>query len=167
MELCDNNILNVMYSPRAMWTEDIMEQNGKLYVPPVPGVGFINDDFTQIPWNSEILQSFAELTHISHITFFYFAPVLNFDIDDITYEINIGSFKCEFGDKYQELCGCDDERSIDKDTCFKCETAHKLHCVTPHSHKTWYIWTKEGFKIQIKNYTIILIITSIFSISIF
>ena len=131
-ELCDNNALNVLYSPRSMRSEDIMEQNDKLYVPPVPGIGFINDDFTQIPWNSEILQSFAELTHITHINFAYFDPFAN-------YEIHVGSIKCKFGDKDQELCGCDSEG------CFQCYTAHKHQCVTAHSHKTMYIWTKEGF----------------------
>ena len=49
-------------------TEDTIEKNGELYVPPTPGIGFITDDFTQIPWNSEILQSFAEMTTLNFLS---------------------------------------------------------------------------------------------------
>ena len=159
-ELCDNNVLNVLYSSRSMRSEDIIEQNDELYVPPVPGIGFINDDFTQIPWNSEILQSFAELTHITHISFLYFDP----DVQSIAspqfsyeqglnkdpipaYEIHIGSFKWKLG----EFCGCGSQTDSLSNRCLRCRTAHKHQCVTPHSHKTWYIWTKEGFKTQKAN----------------
>ena len=141
-ELCGNNILTIVYSSRDTSTEDIMEQNGKLYVPSLPGIGFNNDDFTQIPWNSEILQSFSHLTRITQITFLYYDPSWQNDggteIDEYTYQIHVGSFKCKFDGG---ICGCDSEG------CFRCSTAHKHQCVPPHSHKTWYIWTKECFKI--------------------
>ena len=146
-----------------MSTEDIMERNGELYVPQVPGIGFNNDDFTQIPWNSEILQSFAKLTHVTYIAFSYYDPSSNsMDINWLSYEIHVGSFKCNFGTKKEEFCGCDDEG------CFNCRKAHEHQCVPPHSHKSLYMWTKEGFKI--KSYiilSIILIITSICFSSIF
>ena len=155
-ELCGNNILNVVYNQRAMLTEDIMNKNfqvssfknGKLNVPPTPGIGFIRDDFTQIPWNSEILQSFSELTHSTDITVSYY----NYDsngffqahaqlTEKIPYEIHVGSFSCKFGDRLGDVCGCDSQG------CFPCFRPDKHQCVTPHSHKTMYIWTKERFKI--------------------
>ena len=160
-EICGDNLLNIVYTPRSMSTEDIMERNGELYVPQVPGIGFNNDDFTQIPWNSEILQSFAKLTHVTYIAFSYYDPSSNsMDINWLSYEIHVGSFKCNFGTrKEEEFCGCDDEG------CFNCRKAHEHQCVPPHSHKSLYMWTKEGFKI--KSYCIILIITSICFSSIF
>ena len=145
-ELCGNNILNVVYNQRAMLTEDIMKKNGKLYVPPTPGIGFIRDDFTQIPWNSEILQSFSELTHSTDVTVSYYNYDSNGDFqagltEKIRYEIHVGSFSCKFGDKLGPVCGCDSQG------CFPCFRPDKHQCVTPHSHKTMYIWTKERFKI--------------------
>ena len=50
-----------------MYLEDIMEQNGELSVPPVPGKLF-REEWSQIAWDSEILQSFTELTNITNIT---------------------------------------------------------------------------------------------------
>ena len=125
-ELCDNNVLKVVYGQAAM-TEDKMEKNGELYVPPTPGIGFINDDFTQIPWNSEILQSFAEMTRITHITFY---DINELDILRDLFGIRIGNLRCYFGDE------------IDTSS-----HTFRFKCVTPHSHSSLYIWTKEGLKI--------------------
>ena len=100
-ELCDNNILNVVYDRTNLLDGDL-EKNGKLYVPPVPGIGFIKDDSTQIPLDSEILQSFAQLTHTTNITILSFDPYLNY-IDKFNYEIHIGTLKCNFGDKKRQL----------------------------------------------------------------
>ena len=108
-------------------TEDKMEKNGELYVPPTPGIGFINDDFTQIPWNSEILQSFAEMTRITHITFY---DINELDILRDLFGIRIGNLRCYFGDE------------IDTSS-----HTFRFKCVTPHSHSSLYIWTKEGLKI--------------------
>ena len=66
LDLCNHNVLNIIYDWSVSgWP---IEQNGDLYVPPVPGYGFIYD-FSQIPWDSEMLQSFAELTNITNITY--------------------------------------------------------------------------------------------------
>ena len=59
-ELCNRNAINVEYDRFALYAEDIMEQNGELYVPPVPRI-FISEE-SSILWDSEMLQSFAELT---------------------------------------------------------------------------------------------------------
>ena len=125
-EICDNNILKIIYG-RTNMTEDKMEKNGELYVPPTPGIGFINDDFTQIPWNSEILQSFAEMTRITHITFY---DINELDILRDLFGIRIGNLRCYFGDE------------IDTSS-----HTFRFKCVTPHSHSSLYIWTKEGLKI--------------------
>ena len=68
-KICDNNILNIAFDPWAMFSDNIMEQNGELYVPPTPGLLF-REDHSQIAWDSEILQSFAELTNITNMTLF-------------------------------------------------------------------------------------------------
>ena len=138
-ELCDNNILKIIYG-RTNMTEDKMEKNGELYVPPTPGIGFINDDFTQIPWNSEILQSFAEMTRITHITFLFHDPInygeLGSAYDDLLFGIRVGNVKCHFGDEFAENCGG-----------VWCVRPNQYKCVTLHSHSSLYIWTKEGLKI--------------------
>ena len=67
-----------------------MEQNGTLYVPPVPGNGFIVDE-TQIPWDSEILQSFAELTNITNMTLQY-NNIYEDAIQNFTYQIDSKSY---------------------------------------------------------------------------
>ena len=75
-------MLNVAYDPiNNLFYEDLVDQNGELYVPPLPGYGFVEDlTLTQVPYDSEILQSFAELTHIKHIKF------NSFDFDKELYE---------------------------------------------------------------------------------
>ena len=99
-----------------------MEQNGALYVPPVPGDRFIKDK-TMIPYDSEILQSFAELTNITNMTFHSFDS--NGDSrQDVTYQLLVGSFKCHMQDAGR----------MPNDQC-----VHSLQ------YYTNYIWTKEGF----------------------
>ena len=97
-----------------------MEENGELSVPPVPGLGFINDN-TQIPWDSEILESFAQLTDITKITFHYFEDIKA----NVKYEVVVGKF------------------FISHD--------HHIHRFPATNYISWYLWTKEGFKIQKKN----------------
>ena len=129
LELCNHNVLNVAYDRSAIYHDDILEQNGELFVTPVPGWGFINDA-AQIPWDSEILQSFAELTNITNILNKYV------DIDVMLY---VGSWNCYGVEHYQQ-------------------------CVPPYRYYPWYIWTKEGLKIQIKvfRFKIIISLISIF-----
>ena len=121
LELCNHNVLNIVYSN---WGEWPIEQNGKLYVPPVPGRGFI-DDFTNIPYDSEILQSFAELTNITNMTFHSFDNYED-SLEEVTYQMQVGTFGCD-------LYGYNDKQ-----------------CLPPHDYSPTYIWTKEGFKIQTK-----------------
>ena len=118
LELCNHNVLNIVFD--LPW--ESFEKNGDLYVPPVPGIGFINDD-SLIPWDSEILQSFADLTNITNITFQSF-DLYEDSLEDFTYQIVVGSYTC---DPY-----------------------HHNQCVPPYTYYPWYIWTKEGFKIRIQ-----------------
>ena len=115
LEICNHNVLDIVYDPHF---SDIMELNRELYVSPVPGYRF-KRDWTQIPWDGEILQSFAQLTNIKHITFDYWG---------LTYQINVASFYCQAVYSYG------------------------YECVPPASYYPRYIWTKEGFKIQIKSF---------------
>ena len=123
LELCNHNVLNIVYETDM--PNDIMEENGELYVPPVPGLGFIIDR-SQIPWDSEIIQSFAELTNITNMTFHSFE---NYDdsLEDVTYQIKVGSYV-----------------SVNLD-------GNHEQCVPPYTYYPYYIWTKEGLKIQIKS----------------
>ena len=122
LELCNHNVLNIVYETDM--PNDIMEENGELYVPPVPGLGFIIDR-SQIPWDSEMLQSFAELTNITNMTFHYSDPSTD-SLEDVTYQIKVGSWRCSV-------------------------YYHNELCVPPYRYYPLYIWTKEGLKIQIKN----------------
>ena len=97
-----------------------MEENGELSVPPVPGKGF-REGRTQIPWDSEILQSFTELTNITNITFHSFDSYED-SLKNVTHQINVGSWMCTKVDHHEQ-------------------------CVSPHCYYPEYIWTKEGFKI--------------------
>ena len=97
-------------------------QNGELYVPPTPGQGF-KDDLTQIPSDSEILQSFAELNHFTRITTYthhdetYLQPA--------TYQVMIGN------NKFPDLLDYNSNQ-----------------LVSPKIYNVWYFWTKEGCNIQ-------------------
>ena len=119
LELCNHNILNTVFDPNHLWYDDIMEQNGELYVPPISGNGWFLDD-TIIPYHSEILQSFAELTNITNMTFHSNDTHYENLLEDVTYQIAIGGWRCD--DKY-----------------------HQEQCLPPHSYFPWYIWTKESF----------------------
>ena len=98
-----------------------MEQNGELYVPPVPGYGF-REDRTMMAWDSEMLQSFAELTRITSMTFYSYDWYED-SLEDVTRQIQVGSYMCSSAEHYEQ-------------------------CVPPYSYFPWYIWTKEGFKIS-------------------
>ena len=121
LELCNHNVLNVVYGPYANFKLPV-EKNGKLHVPPVPGLGFIRDN-TMIPWDSEILRSFAEITDIINITFLFLDEYGDSALG-VTYQVAVGSFKCQHKGK-DNLC------------------------LPPNSHAPYYIWTKEGFQIKI------------------
>ena len=129
LKLCNHNVLNIVYDRTANWDTKkslpmTLSLNGELYVPPVPGRGFLWDQ-SQIPWDSEILQSFADFTNITGMTFhFQFSDE---DSWEVTYQIKIG-FEC-----------------ISRN--------HHDHCAPPHRYNPWYIWTKEGLKLN-KKYTI-------------
>ena len=95
-----------------------MEQNGELYVPPVPGDGFLHDG-QKVIYDSEMLQSFAALTNTTNMTFHSFDAYED-SLEDVTYQIQVGSWVCD--------------------------VTHDQQCVPPKSYYPWYIWTKEGFK---------------------
>ena len=98
-----------------------MEQNNSLYVPPTPGFRF-SYELTQIPFESEILQSFAWLTNITDMVFRYYDQTEEYR-EDVKYQILVSSEKC-FGIYY-----------------------HYYHCLPPLRYYPKYIWTKEGFEI--------------------
>ena len=90
LELCDHNVLSILEYSNANFNSKLMQlaardgeifkrrwpvvSNGELNELPVPGYGFVNnlDTKGQIAWDSEILESFAELTNITNIHFLYF-----------------------------------------------------------------------------------------------
>ena len=116
LELCNHNVLTVAYDPVALNPGDIMEQNGELYVPSSLQVGFIRDD-TQIPWDSEILQSFAELSNIIKIIFHK------------AKESKFGEYQL-----YASSAG-------------RLSSVYIMQQVPPTRYFSRNIWTKEGFKI--------------------
>ena len=142
LELCNHNSLNILYPyghvnfgqwdmrnlANDKWP---LKQNAELLVPPLPGYGFINDN-TKLPWDSEILQSFAEQTHITNIMFHPY----KMNPENVRYELIVGSLKCD-------------------------GTYHFLQCVPPSGYNPKYIWTKEGFKIQIQLFRFKIIIFNI------
>ena len=95
-----------------------MEQNYELYVPSVPGRQFNEDYWTKIPWDSEILQSFTQLTDITNITF-HSINSNEENIDGITLQLLVGNFMC-------------------------LNPEHYMQCVPSVKYYPWYIWTKEG-----------------------
>ena len=119
LELCNHNVVNIVYSWSTNFesSKNPIEKNGTLYVPPVPGEGF-SEDRSQIPYDSEILLSFAELTNITTMTFHSYDWYED-SLEDVTYQIQVGNWMCEGG---------------------------MWMCVPPHSYFPWYIWTKEGLK---------------------
>ena len=150
-ELCDSNILNIVYDPatirffhvvdhdidglrsRFALNSDLMEQNGELYVPPIPGKAFtdgradglvISDRCTQLPWESEILQSFAGLTKVTYIKIQQWDSQRDQRLEGVEYQIKVGNWRC-----------------TDK-------TAHHEQCASLKQYNAWYLWTKESFKIQ-------------------
>ena len=62
---------------------------------------------------------------INHITDFSVHPYIS--KADVTYQIQVGSWQCV--------------------------PHYHMQCVPPISYLPWYIWTKEGFKINKKNKT--------------
>ena len=123
LELCNHNVLNIAYDPISLIFGDMMEQNGELYIPPVPGVGFLESYRTLVSYDSEILQSFADLTKITRITFHSFDSYED-SLNYVAYHIKVGSYLCT--------------------------PYHWEQCVPPNRYIPFYIWTKEGFKIKMK-----------------
>ena len=125
-ELCNHNVLDILYG----WTANYniykwpIEQNGELYVPPVPSEeGFVRGN-SAVAWDSEILESFAELTDITDITF-HFYDTSEDSLEGVTWQVELGIFQCVNLDGNHEKCP------------------------PPTLHYPWYIWTKEGFQILI------------------
>ena len=116
--LCNHNVIlyNYIYIGAD---ENFIDNDGDLIVPPMPGFGF-TQDISRIPWDSEILQSFAELTDSTDIIF------RTSDSYDVTPQIQVGRYLCLRNRN------------------------HFVHCVPATTYEHKYIWTKEGFKIQIK-----------------
>ena len=113
LELCDHNVLNIVD------TLGSLQKNGdKLYVPLLPSWSF-REDNTQIPLDSEILQSFTEMTKISSIGMKKYLYE-DYDYEDVTNQIVVGRYECA--------------------------TYHHYQCVPPHNYYPQYIWTKEGLK---------------------
>ena len=137
LELCNHNVLNIAYSKWSANFGEFFEKNGELHVPPVPGFGFIRSN-TMIPWDNEILQSFAELTNITNMTF-HKIERSEVSLEDVN-QIQVGNWKCNV------------------------RVGHHRQCVPPTKYIAWYIWTKEGLKIQIKvfRFKIIISLISIF-----
>ena len=128
LELCNHNVLNIVYDSHTNYHSDLwpIEMNGTLHVPPVPSErGFIRAA-TQIAWDSEILQSFAKLTNITNIIFRSYHSN-GYSVDDVTYQILVGSYQCMAFD-----------------------AKHHLQCAPPNRYYPKYIWTKEGLKMQRK-----------------
>ena len=97
-----------------------MEQNNSLYVPPTPGFRF-SYEFTQILFESEILQSFAWLTNITDMVFHFYDQTEEY-LEDVKYQIRVSSEKCFY-------------------------TYYHYQCLPPLKYYPKYIWTKEGFEI--------------------
>ena len=122
LELCNHNFVNIVYRQNALLPGDVLEQSGQLNVPPVPGYGFKND-MALIPWDSEILQSFADLANITYITFQQFDYTGNY----FGYQIIVGSHLCDILMLF-----------------------HNELCLPPQSYRPWYILTKVGLKNKYK-----------------
>ena len=87
-ELCNHNgPVIIRYTPTANRRDYPLEQNGELYVPPVPSILFINNG-DMVAWDSEILQSFAQLTDITNINFYPWKK-------RVENQISVGSLECE------------------------------------------------------------------------
>ena len=126
LELCNHNVLNIAHvfdrNIHPLHLGDMIV-GSHFSVPPVPGYGFKLDS-TQIPWDSEILQSFVELTRIKYII------TNEYEYEELyyfryTYQLLVGSYPC-------------DSRVFDH-----------VQCLHPNKYEPWYIWTKEGLEIQI------------------
>ena len=118
LDLCNQNVLNIVHDPRYVYNGDIIEKNGELYVPPVPGRGFLWDH-SQASWDSEILQSFTDLTKTTSITFFLISQ--KDSLKGVRYQIIVTGFQCILQN-------------------------HHDQCVPPTRYKPKFIWTKEGLK---------------------
>ena len=136
LELCDQNMLNIAYDPYALVPVDYMvEWNGvvdvETSVPPLPGQPFERAE-SQIPFDSEMIQSFAQLTKITRIEFLSYE---GYGYEDETSgfesQIRAGSFNCIV-------------------------IVHHELCVHATNYFPKYIFTKEGLKIQIQKFSILL-----------
>ena len=154
-ELCNDNILNILYDPDTIEffdpiydmsdhdfgtmghnskKHDKMEQDGELYVPPLPGLAFTdgrrvgfssNDRYTQLPWEGEMMQSFAALIKVTYITLQEWTSQRDQSLEGVEYQIKVGNWRCTDS------------------------TAHDEQCASLKQYYAWYIWTKEGFNILI------------------
>ena len=125
VELCNQNILSILYDP---YIDEVtrkypqtLEMTNDLNVPPAPGHGFIFDD-TQIPYDSEILQSFAELTKA---TFLMITSLNDYgeNANEDLWQVLVGSYQYHVKDSIHE------------------------QDLSPTNYYSWYIWTKDGIRI--------------------
>ena len=107
-------MIDIVYDESDELIDEYMQQNGELFVPPSPSSGFLYDK-TSIPFKSEILQSFSEMTHITLITFHpYYQPHTTYLVDYVTYQIDATALMCE-------------------------NDNHHVQCVVPNNYSPWYI----------------------------
>ena len=146
-ELCDDNFINIAYDTwfdqdydMVPMDNDLVNPPSEMGIHPSPGRGFL-EDRTNIAHNGEIFQSFVDLCRIGQFTFKH-GPGTTFLIG--ASQLLVGPFQCN---DFQEHYG------------------HFIKCLPPHSHAAWYLFTKEGFKINKNvfiicqyNYSIIFII---------
>ena len=134
-ELCDNNILNIVYDTFYDIKYDMVDMdNGELKIPPSPGYGF-RLGYTSIPHNGEIFQSFLELCQITHFTFQYSMTAgERYLYEDPDYQqLLVGPFQCN---------------DFVMNKRINSHFGHSINCLPPHSHTAWYLFTKEDFKID-------------------
>ena len=130
LELCDNNFINIAYDTWYDIHYDMVPQDdGTLYIPPSPGIGF-NGFRANIAHNGEIFQSFLDLCRISLYSYNHASVYGSYDKINSYLQLLVGPFQCN---DYQN---------------FKWKNLEQYICLPPNSHAAWYLFTKEGFKIN-------------------
>ena len=137
LDLCDNNVLYIVYDTIQHRGYDMVKlSNDELYIPPSPGQGFYEGS-TSIPHNGEIFQSFLALCQISLYKFEHWEDggpgkghFLEKDPD--LQQLLVGPFQCN---------------DFVMNKRIKSDFGHSINCLPPHSHTTFYLFTKEDFKI--------------------
>ena len=133
LEFCNQNFITFMVIPDETmedeWWWDEIRNTNKLYeIPDIenPGWRTFHQGRPAIAFDIEILESLARLTNITTIA--NITTAANTDIlkSDQQFLISVGPYACNVEN-----------------------IAHNEMCHPPYKHFPFYIWTKEGFKIQI------------------